>query len=201
METMIDELAAAAGRDPARLPPRAARQEPARSRGAAARRRQGGLGQVARAPASRKGIAVHESFDSFVAQVAEVSMRNGKVKVERVVCAVDCGVAVNPDVIRAQMEGCIGFGLARSTTARSRSRPAARRSATSTPTGALRIHEMPKVEVHIVAEHRKADRRRRAGRAAAGAGGSQCRRQTGRAARAPPAVHAGRAGRDLTTLW
>ena len=60
---------------------------------------------------SAQGIAVHESFGSFVAQVAEVSMKDGKVKVDRVVCAVDCGVAVNPDVIRAQMEGCIGFGL------------------------------------------------------------------------------------------
>jgi isoquinoline 1-oxidoreductase beta subunit len=58
-----------------------------------------------------QGLAVHASFDSFVAQVAEVSMTNGKGKVERVMCAVDRGVAVNPDVIRAQMEGCIGFAL------------------------------------------------------------------------------------------
>jgi CO/xanthine dehydrogenase Mo-binding subunit len=59
-----------------------------------------------------RGIAVHESFNSFVAQVAEVSRGpNGQVKVERVVCVVDCGVAINPDVIRAQMEGGIGYGL------------------------------------------------------------------------------------------
>lgn len=53
-----------------------------------------------------KGIAVHESFSSFVAQVAEVSVsEDGSYKVERIVCAVDCGIAVNPDIIKAQMEG------------------------------------------------------------------------------------------------
>lgn len=58
-----------------------------------------------------QGIAMHESFGSVVAQVAEVSMKNCKGKVERVVCAIDCGVAVNPDGIKAQMEGGIGFAL------------------------------------------------------------------------------------------
>src|SRR3546814_2429301 len=57
------------------------------------------------APAGRaRGIAVHESFNSFVAEVAEVSVADdGTVKVEKVVCAVDCGVAVNPDQVKAQM--------------------------------------------------------------------------------------------------
>ena len=57
------------------------------------------------------GVAVHESFETFVAQIAEVSDENGVPKVHRVWCAVDCGIAVNPNVIRAQMEGGIGFGL------------------------------------------------------------------------------------------
>src|SRR3546814_11051773 len=65
------------------------------------------------APAGRaRGIAVHESFNSFVAEVAEVSVADdGTVKVEKVVCAVDCGVAVTPDQVKAQMEGGIGYGL------------------------------------------------------------------------------------------
>ncbi|MEF3851113.1 molybdopterin-dependent oxidoreductase, partial [Campylobacter jejuni] len=55
---------------------------------------------------------MHESFHSFVAQVAEVTVRDeGTFSVDRVVCAVDCGVAVNPDVVRAQMESGIVFGL------------------------------------------------------------------------------------------
>jgi isoquinoline 1-oxidoreductase beta subunit len=131
---MIDELAAAAGRDPVafrlsllgKKPRAAAVLKLAADKAGWGKPRGAGVGQ---------GIAVHESFGSFVAQVAEVSMRNGKVKVERVVCAVDCGVPVNPDVIRAQMEGGIGFALARSTTARSRSRPAAQCNATSIPIG------------------------------------------------------------------
>jgi isoquinoline 1-oxidoreductase subunit beta len=97
-------------------------------------------------------VAVHESFNSYVAQVAEISLtKAGGAKVERVVCAVDCGVAVNPDVIRAQMEGGVGFGLG-----------AALRDAITLTGGAvdqanfdsylpLRMSDMPKVEVHIVA--------------------------------------------------
>ena len=53
-----------------------------------------------------------EAFKTFVAQVAEVSVdKDGHVKVDRVVCAVDCGTPINPDIIAAQMEGGIGFGL------------------------------------------------------------------------------------------
>jgi hypothetical protein len=59
-----------------------------------------------------RGVAVVESFNTFVAQVVELSMTDeGEPKVHKVWCAVDCGVAVNPDIIRAQMEGGIGFGL------------------------------------------------------------------------------------------
>ncbi|MGP1253520.1 MAG: molybdopterin cofactor-binding domain-containing protein [Kiloniellales bacterium] len=57
------------------------------------------------------GVALHESFASYVAQIAEVSVEDGQVRVHKVVCAVDCGVPINPDTIRAQMEGGIGFGL------------------------------------------------------------------------------------------
>lgn len=58
-----------------------------------------------------RGIAVHESFGSVVAQVAEVSLVDGVPKVSRVVCAVDCGIAISPDQIAAQMEGAVAYGL------------------------------------------------------------------------------------------
>jgi isoquinoline 1-oxidoreductase beta subunit len=86
-----------------------------------------------------------------VAQVAEVTVdAAGQVTVDRVVCAVDCGIAINPDVITAQMEGGIGFGLG-----------AVMYGAITLKNGrveqdnfnnyrVLRINEMPKVEVHIV---------------------------------------------------
>ena len=98
-----------------------------------------------------RGIAVAEAFKTFVAQVAEVSVdKDGNVKVDRVVCAVDCGTPINPDIIAAQMEGGIGFGLG-----------AALHSAITLKDGrveqnnfdaykVLRIAEMPKVDVHIV---------------------------------------------------
>jgi isoquinoline 1-oxidoreductase beta subunit len=59
-----------------------------------------------------RGIAVHESFNTVVAQVAEVTVRkDGSWRLDRVMCAVDCGVAVNPDIVRAQMESGIAYGL------------------------------------------------------------------------------------------
>jgi isoquinoline 1-oxidoreductase beta subunit len=94
---------------------------------------------------------VHESFGSFVAQVAEASVSNdGKVHVHRVVCAIDCGRVVNPDTIAAQMEGGIVFGLT-----------AALYGAITLKNGRveqsnfhnypmLRVSDMPKVEVYIV---------------------------------------------------
>src|ERR1700722_1240242 len=98
-----------------------------------------------------RGIAVAEAFKTFVAQVAEVSVdAAGQIKVDRVVCAVDCGTPINPDIITAQMEGGIGFGLG-----------AVRYGAITLKDGhieqsnfnnyrVLRMNEMPKVEVHII---------------------------------------------------
>lgn len=98
-----------------------------------------------------RGIAVAEAFNTLVAQVAEVTVGDdGQVKVDRVVCAVDCGIPINPDIIVAQIEGGIGFGLG-----------AARYGAITLKDGrveqdnfngyrVLRMNEMPKVEVYIV---------------------------------------------------
>jgi isoquinoline 1-oxidoreductase beta subunit len=98
-----------------------------------------------------RGIAVAEAFKTLVAQVAEVSVDDaGHIRVDRVVCAVDCGTPINPDVIAAQMEGGIGFGLG-----------AVLHGAITLKDGhveqdnfnnyrVLRMNEMPKVEVHIV---------------------------------------------------
>jgi isoquinoline 1-oxidoreductase subunit beta len=94
---------------------------------------------------------VVESFGSFIAQIAEVSAggRDGPV-VHKVWCAVDCGIAVNPDVIRAQMEGGIGYGLGHALFAEvtlDEGRPV---QANFDTYRSLRIHEMPQVEVTIV---------------------------------------------------
>jgi isoquinoline 1-oxidoreductase beta subunit len=149
METMIDELAAAAGRDPLAFRLALLGKSPRAAAVLELAARKAGWGKSRRAGVAQ-GIAVHESFDSFVAQVADVSMRDGKVKVERVVCAVDCGVPVNPDVIRAQMEGGIGFALSAlyySEIELRAGRPVQRNFDTYR---SMRIHEMPRIEVHIV---------------------------------------------------
>ena len=59
-----------------------------------------------------KGIAVHKSFGSYVAEVVEISRSpNDGIRIENITCAVDCGIAVNPDIVAAQMEGGIGYGI------------------------------------------------------------------------------------------
>ena len=98
-----------------------------------------------------RGIAVAESFNSYVAQVAEVSRdAKGKIKVDRIVCAVDCGIAINPDVIRAQMEGGIGYGLSAIMKGAITLKDGLVEQSNFDGYDVLRIDEMPKIEVHIV---------------------------------------------------
>ena len=115
-ETFIDELAAAAGKDPLQLRLALLARSPRHKRvlEMAATEADWTLPLVSARVGDRRGrgIAVHESFNTVVAQVAEVTVRrDGSWRVDRVMCAVDCGVAVNPDVIRAQMESGIAYGL------------------------------------------------------------------------------------------
>jgi len=150
VESFLDEAAHAAGKDPYEFRHRLLAKHP-RDRGVlelAARR--AGWGKPLGAGRAR-GIAVHKSFGSFVAQVAEVSVSpDGEVHVHRVVCAVDCGRTVNPSTVEAQVESAIVFGLS-----------AALYGAITFKNGRveqdnfdtyplLRIGEMPLVEVHIV---------------------------------------------------
>ncbi|HOY22196.1 MAG TPA: xanthine dehydrogenase family protein molybdopterin-binding subunit [Cellvibrio sp.] len=98
-----------------------------------------------------RGLAVHRSFGTWVAQVAEVRVKaDGSFRVERVVCAVDCGVAVNPDVIRAQMEGGIGMGLSVALGEAITLKNGAVEQTNYHTYPVMRIDSMPKVEVHIV---------------------------------------------------
>jgi isoquinoline 1-oxidoreductase beta subunit len=115
METMMDTVAEAAGRDPVEFrlshlsdTNNADQQRKAEVLKLAVEKAGWGNATAGRA----QGIAVHKSFGSYAAQVVEVSgdPENG-IKIEKVTCAVDCGIAVNPDVVRAQMEGGIGYGI------------------------------------------------------------------------------------------
>jgi isoquinoline 1-oxidoreductase beta subunit len=98
-----------------------------------------------------RGIAVAEAFKTYVAQVAEVSVDEaGRIKVDRVVVAVDCGTPINPDVIKAQMEGGIGFGLGAVLYGAITLKDGHVEQHNFNDYRVLRMNEMPKVEVYIV---------------------------------------------------
>lgn len=109
IESAIDELAIAAGLDPIEV--RLANTEENPRLNGVLKALQQRLAQEQTAPDHFWGVAAHTSFGSYVAQAAEVKVHNGQIAVRRVLCAVDCGLVVNPDIVRAQMEGAIMFGL------------------------------------------------------------------------------------------
>ena len=153
-ETFLDELAAAAGRDPLEFRRALLAKHPRHLGVLNLAAEKAGWGKPLaniRDQARGRGLAVHESFHTFVAQVAEVSVgKDGALKVDRVVCAVDCGVAVNPDVIRAQMEGAIGFGLSAALHGAITLKDGVVEQSNFHNYAPLRINEMPRVEVYIV---------------------------------------------------
>jgi isoquinoline 1-oxidoreductase beta subunit len=148
-ETFLDEMLYAAGRDPveARLKLMTDPREKAVLELAADK---AGWGKPL--PEGRaRGVAYVQSFGTRVAQIAEVSLnRDGTPKVERVVCAVDCGIAINPDVIAAQIEGGVGFGLTAALYGDIRIEKGRVVTKNFDAYRLLRINEMPSIEVHIV---------------------------------------------------
>ena len=150
VETFIDELASAANKDPVEFRRALMKDHP----------RHLGVMELAiekagwNKPLTKgrgRGIAVHESFNSFVAQVAEVTVNDDKTySVDRVVIAVDCGVAVNPDIITAQMEGGMGYGLAAAISSKITLKDGLVEQSNFHDYTVLRMNQMPHVEVYIV---------------------------------------------------
>ncbi|MGH8688663.1 MAG: xanthine dehydrogenase family protein molybdopterin-binding subunit, partial [Burkholderiales bacterium] len=111
VESFVDELAHKAGRDPVDYRSAMLGEAPRHRAVLETAARKAGWG-AALPPRTGRGIALAESFHSIVAQVAEVEVAtDGTIKVKRVVCAIDCGKAVNPGIVAAQMESAIVFGL------------------------------------------------------------------------------------------
>lgn len=154
-ETFIDQVASAMGRDPVALRLALLSGHP-RHAGVlklAADKAAWGTPLKPGKPGERRGrgVAVHESFNSYVAQVAEVTVgKDGSIKVDRIVCAVDCGIAVNPDNVRAQVQGAIGFALAAALHGEITLKEGRVEQGNFDGYVPLRINEMPAVEVHIV---------------------------------------------------
>jgi len=154
-ETFIDELALAAGKDPVAFRKALLAKAPKHLSALELVAEKSGWGKpLAPGNAGEKrgrGVAVHESFNTAVAQVAEVTItKDGKIKVDRVVCVVNCGLAVNPDVVRAQMEGGIGYGLSAALYGAITLKDGVVEQTNFNQYQVLRINEMPAVEVYIV---------------------------------------------------
>ncbi len=149
VEGFIDELAHAAGEDPLTYRMNLLAHSPRHQRVLALAAEQAGWDQPLQ-PLHGRGVAVYRSFGSWVAEVAEVAMVQEKIQVQRVVCAVDCGLVVNPDTVRAQMEGAIAFGLSAALHEEVCIENGAVQQATFADYPILTFSEMPQVEVHIV---------------------------------------------------
>ena len=155
VEAFVDELLEAAGKDPVEGRLELMSKKP---RHAGVLRAVAELSDWKNAklePGRARGVAVVESFNTFVAQVVELSMTEEGPKVHKVWCAVDCGVAVNPDIIRAQMEGGIGFGLGHVLYADVPMEDGRVVPGNFDSYRSLRIHEMPEIEVTIVKSSEK----------------------------------------------
>jgi isoquinoline 1-oxidoreductase beta subunit len=151
MEHTIDQLARRAGKD-------SADYRRALFRKAGANRhlavldlacQKAGWGQPLPAGTAR-GLAVHESFGSVVAQVAEVTLKDGKPRVGRVVTAIDCGIAISPDQIAAQMEGGTCYGLAAALYGQITLKDGVVQETNFDGYHVLRMNEAPQVETYIV---------------------------------------------------
>jgi isoquinoline 1-oxidoreductase subunit beta len=149
VETFMDEVAEAAGKDPVEFRLSLLKDKPRHAAVLKLAAEKSGWGTAA--PEGRfRGIAVAESFKTVVAQMAEISMKDGKIKVEKVVCAVDCGVAVMPDQIKSQIEGGIGFGLGAILKSQITLENGRVNEGNFDGYEVLNISEMPSVEVHIL---------------------------------------------------
>jgi isoquinoline 1-oxidoreductase beta subunit len=154
-ESFFDELSAAGGKDPYQMR-RALLANHPRERGVLdIVAEKSGWGKPL--PAGRgRGIAVHASFGSFAAHVAEVSVdENGKVRVHRVVCAVDCGRYVNPAIIEAQMEGGAVFGITAALYDELTFDNGRVQQSNFHDYPMLRINETPEIRVHVVRNDEK----------------------------------------------
>lgn len=155
VETFIDEIASASKQDPVALRRTLLKDHP----------RHLGVLELAAAkadwgkpmgPGRGRGIAVHKCFNTYVAEVAEVTVHSDKTfSVDRVVIAVDCGVSVNPDIIRAQMEGGMGYGLAPTLSSTITLQDGQVQQSNFNDYLVLRMNQMPKVESYIVPSEQK----------------------------------------------
>jgi len=147
-ECFLDEIAHATKKDPFELRRSLLGQHPRHRAALELAAQKAGWGKPKQGIA--RGIALHESFNTVVAQVVEVSKNKAGLKIERVICAVDCGVAVNPNIVAMQMESGIGFGLSAALAGAITLREGIVEQSNFHDYPVLRMNQMPKIELFIV---------------------------------------------------
>lgn len=145
-ESFIDELAHAGGQDPAAFRLALLQKHPRHRAVLEAALRMAGEPDVGRA----HGIALHQSFGTIVAQVAEVSVDGRRIQVHKVSCAIDCGMAVNPEGVRLQVESAIAFGLSATLNDEITWRDGRVQQSNFHDYRTLRLNEMPAIDVVIM---------------------------------------------------
>ena len=149
METLVDELAAKAERDPVEFRRELLAEHPRHLRVLELLAEKANWG-TAPTEGTARGLAIHESFNSVVGEVADVSIENGKIRVHRVVAAVDCGTVVNPLGAESQVQSAIAYGLSAALHGKLTITDGQVAESNFNDYPILRIEEMPKVEVHFV---------------------------------------------------
>lgn len=151
METMMDELAEATKKDPLKLRRELLKNSPRHLAVLDLLEKNSGWGKRKPPKGRAWGLAIHESFNSVVGHVAEVSMENGQPKVHRVWSAVHCGTVVNPDGAKTQVEGAIAYGLSAAFYEEIKIAAGQVQTGNYHDFPVLRMNEMPKVEVAFAA--------------------------------------------------
>jgi isoquinoline 1-oxidoreductase beta subunit len=151
VESFIDELAAAAQRDPLAYRLALLGKSPRATGVLETAAKAAGWGQKLPAGHGRGLSFLYSGWDTYVAQVADVEVsKSGEVRVHRVVCAVDCGTVVNPDTVKAQMEGGIVYGISGALWGEITLKNGRVEQSNFNNYRVLRMNETPAIEVHLV---------------------------------------------------
>ncbi|MGK3988036.1 xanthine dehydrogenase family protein molybdopterin-binding subunit [Sorangium sp. So ce136] len=154
VESMVDELAHAAGKDPLAYRLELLKDKPRHANALKVAAEKAGWG-TAPAPGRARGLAMHESFGSIIAEVVEVSIEQGRIRVHEVTCSVDCGTAVNPLGVEAQIQGSVAFGLTAALYGKLNVVDGVVQESNFHDYPMLRMFDMPRIAVHIIPSQAK----------------------------------------------
>ncbi|XXY54642.1 xanthine dehydrogenase family protein molybdopterin-binding subunit [Sorangium sp. So ce269] len=154
VESMVDELAHAAGKDPLAYRLELLKDKPRHANALKVAAEKAGWG-TAPAAGRARGLAMHESFGSIIAEVAEVSIEQGRIRVHAVTCSVDCGTAVNPLGVEAQIQGSVAFGLTAALHGKLNITDGVVQESNFHDYPMLRMFDMPRIAVHIIPSQAK----------------------------------------------